>query len=954
MLADRDISAPYYWRIGVQEGLTYKYTGARSFAIRWDGIDGPDITGPEDLVQITVPQDPLVLSWSAINIAGGTNNGYEVQVSDADNFAAPKTYFTKNILFAVPVTDLADDTTYFWRVAGVVRNTVSVVTARSAWSAVRRFQKRWPSQPEQYNPPNSFSPTTDEPIFGWSPIDGAKDYQIQVSPNGDWSNNVVYGGSDTDVASQIWGKNTNYGPIQALEDNQYYWRVRARDAANHGGAWSPVEHFQKAWLDAPAIIGPNNEESVPFPLLQWTAVPNAAKYRVQIAADPGFVRPPLCDSPWIEVETTNTSYSPILLGPNAEEGCGAHGAFWTNQRLYWRVRALDVRTTVASTSLDSPWSENGVPRSFFIDIDVPDYLALTSGETTSAPVLSWTPVTFAAQYEVKLKQGGSSIPYTTDSTTFTPPTLPTGAYSWTVNAKLQSGWTGAYQSGGNFVYAPAVDPSPLAIVSPPDLTQSPLIPTLTWRGTGPFTIWYSTDGSVYQNLLLSEGIGTTTVFTTYTPTKFKSSGTYWWYVQTSGETTTPRRFTITDLPLAAQIGPSNNLTQTLTPRLSWQPVSYAAGYYVIVAKDVNFNAIYHDGRTDPNYRTIWPTFSPRDAYPDTQAGEGYFWMIVPFKSGYKVKQVGVVEYAGARTFNKKSSAPVLQLPAQDVTTASTPTFSWNRIGGAKYYHIAVSTDPLFATNNIDDINTDTTTYSSVSKVYPDGTHYWRVQGIDGSGNGLTWSEARRYVKVSSSPSQIQPSVGITVATTPYFAWTAVPGAIKYDLQVSKQANFGALYDTALIVGGSSFVPMTKVYGPGTYYWRIRGRDASDNPMSWSNGGQGISFNVDLAGPSPISPNGAQNAVVGWVFRWESLSGAASYRIEIIGPDGSIFETKDSLAVPYWAPTKTMSNGTYHWRVYAKDSSGNEGPAGPDASFVVGTPSDPNTVRKIFVPAANRK
>ena len=52
---------------------------------------------------------------------------------------------------------------------------------------------------------------------------------------------------------------------------------------------------------------------------------------------------------------------------------------------------------------------------------------------------------------------------------------------------------------------------------------------------------------------------------------------------------------------------------------------------------------------------------------------------------------------------------------------------------------------------IDDKIVDQATYTAYDRTYPEGTLYWRVQAIDGEGNGLTWSPARTLTKSSPAP-----------------------------------------------------------------------------------------------------------------------------------------------------------------------------------------------------------
>ena len=75
--------------------------------------------------------------------------------------------------------------------------------------------------------------------FSWQPVPGAKTYQLQVSPNGDWDNNL---------ALDVPVKGTKYSPPTTLDNGGYFWRVRAKDARGvpNNGPWSAEWQFNRA------------------------------------------------------------------------------------------------------------------------------------------------------------------------------------------------------------------------------------------------------------------------------------------------------------------------------------------------------------------------------------------------------------------------------------------------------------------------------------------------------------------------------------------------------------------------------------------------------------------------------------------------------------------------------------------------------------------------------------
>jgi hypothetical protein len=121
------------------------------------------------------------------------------------------------------------------------------------------------------------------------------------------------------------------------KNTTYYWRVNAKKNGQTS-AWSPTWSFtitNESAPAAPALISPvNGATGLPQdPTLTWSAVPGAASYDVQVAAEPGF---------WAPVVQCYAFNGTALLADNLEEGYTEH--------FFWRIRARNAGGL-------SPWSE---------------------------------------------------------------------------------------------------------------------------------------------------------------------------------------------------------------------------------------------------------------------------------------------------------------------------------------------------------------------------------------------------------------------------------------------------------------------------------------------------------------------------------------------------------------------------------------------------------------------
>jgi len=131
------------------------------------------------------------------------------------------------------------------------------------------------------------------------------------------------------------------------------------------------------------------------------------------------------------------------------------------------------------------------------------------------------------------------------------------------------------------------------------------------------------------------------------------------------------------------------------------------------------------------------------------------------------------------------------------------------------------------------------------------------------------------------------------------------------------------------VGGYAFSPP---YGNATFASTLSTMILGDAPtgtytltITGSGGGKTHSTTIVLtvnapptppSVPSPISPSdGASLTSTSVTFTWSSVSGAADYQIEVIGPT-NILETVYSTSY-----TTTLSEGSYNWRVRAHNSVG---------------------------------
>jgi hypothetical protein len=284
-----------------------------------------------------------------------------------------------------------------------------------------------------------------------------------------------------------------------------------------------------------------------------------------------------------------------------------------------------------------------------------------------------------------------------------------------------------------------------------------------------------------------------------------------------------------------------------------------------------------------------------------------------------------------------AAVPTTVVGGQPVVTSSEVSFDWNDYfdtnrattwtatgelanQSAMQYRVQVSTSDTFSTR-LDDVLVDQSTYTAYDRLYPDGTLYWRVQAIDGDSNGLAWSTVRSFVKSSPSAQLSYPLGGTHVSGTTPFRWQAQPFNASYRIEVYKNddATFSAtnrlFYKDVKTTAyaWNETVPAS----PTAYVWRVRRTDGFGNVGAWSATGR---FYSDGAVPGLLAPTDkTYQAPNGPLFSWTDVPGASSYVLEYKRGTST---TSVTTAATAWAADRTLGDGTYTWRVTAKDPSRN--------------------------------
>jgi hypothetical protein len=262
-------------------------TGA---AFQWTGYPtggactptcNPGYLGADDYVlpaRGTLTRLTPLVTWKPLS----GRQSYFVLVSKDANFSNIVDYaFTQIPAYSprngsIRPTTYSDETTlYYWAVLPATGLNGSGAVGDPLSAAASTFQK-------QSIPPTAMSPAdgallTEQPVFRWTPVEGARRYRFQVAQEPTFAAPI----EDVTTAS------TSYTPFTTHPaDTTLYWRVRADDENLIGLTWSATRTFQRRL--ATPVPSPNNVTISDFtPAWSWSNVTGASGYTFSIDGPDG-------------------------------------------------------------------------------------------------------------------------------------------------------------------------------------------------------------------------------------------------------------------------------------------------------------------------------------------------------------------------------------------------------------------------------------------------------------------------------------------------------------------------------------------------------------------------------------------------------------------------------------------------------------------------------------------
>ena len=184
-------------------------------------------------------------------------------------------------------------------------------------------------------------------------------------------------------------------------------------------------------------------------------------------------------------------------------------------------------------------------------------------------------------------------------------------------------------------------------------------------------------------------------------------------------------------------------------------------------------------------------------------------------------------------FSTCSFPPVLSSPPDNSMAVGTNSFlTWKAASLSSTFHIQVARDSTFSmvvydTSGLAD---DSVRIYNLDK----GTRYFwhgNATNVDGTGD---WSYPRSFATGLPPPSPISPAnLEKNVSFAPTLVWSRIPIASRYELQVSRQSDFGNLVFRKYTTDTTAMIDsLQQSMEYLTYFWRVRTLRA-DTSSDWS-------------------------------------------------------------------------------------------------------------------------
>lgn len=857
--------------------------------------------------------------------------------------------------------DFADTATFYWHVRAWDDDT----NTWSAWSSAWPFVRHW-GYTTELTFPEDLSVQTQTPSFEWEPVPGASFYQIQVDTSDSFGSLIVNTTVDVPV----------YTPRDTFQnDSDLFWRVRAFHRPNsgsvtggRGGPWSEVREFQMAWSSkiSPTednrpiqIIPSDNANYIGISLFCWEPVEGAQKYKIDIGTHPQFVS----GSFWSSF-TENTCY---VFNRNS------HSGLLLDQTYYWRVTALDARNYPGQRTDDggsgawqfttSPTETLQVPQQLY----PPPYYEPIMDETfedrtVASPTFVWDHVRGATSYELRIDDDialtdppvalvtteNASYTFTDDGTY---PLNDGQTYYWRVRAlgapQGTPDWNGMLNYWPIRIDRSLVQPAASIRLLHPTYQSEPwtygfkygqesvtYYPSLSWTAVAPigqatYQVQIAYDEAF--NYVVHDG---QTDFTEYTPTDRPEPGTYFWRVRqiapSQGSWSSVGRFIVSRNFSFAAIDVNGNSDD-------WIGITKYDDDNDGVSSDYDLDGLYI--ANDSIYWYLGLTL------PSTNAHLGFYFDVDHFDlSGAPAPPSGKGDPNWTDAHRPEFAI------YWDTANQNGDVYEWN--GTSWTYRGSLSN--ISASAAYDSVTRFLEMKLPVTFLDQPGSLSTMIVSVDGSEsvrdklpNIPGHANEAAFLTESTTPTPLYPantpsdaSLAETEHNTPVLIWRHNEAGYSgtYFFQTFEDETLTNLYENEngnVPSDGRSFWAYNPFWAPqvhysdnNSYHWRIR-RSGFDGaaPQHFQKAAY---LPVDLQFTPLIVSDTLTYTNRTPSFSWQPAQSSPQYVWELW--ESGVRVQSITTMNPYYTPPTAIDDGTYTWKVYARDARGRNSAEAAQSEF----------------------
>ncbi len=279
-------------------------------------------------------------------------------------------------------------------------------------------------------------------------------------------------------------------------------------------------------------------------------------------------------------------------------------------------------------------------------------------------------------------------------------------------------------------------------------------------------------------------------------------------------------------------------------------------------------------------------------------------------------------------------APVLTEPSDGATgVAISGMISWQEVPGAIGYLAQIARNTTF---NEGFQTTDTPGWASVTRLnFPylrfNTRYYWRVK-CRTRDEESAWSPVSSFTTTDVVPTGVPAEAPSLLpigkaTTTPTISWTAVPGATRYELYLSKRPSMNSNIfngDAVHVTTPATQFTLPSLFNNTTYYIRVQAVKWGIGPFSDIGMYQTNTGTTELPGSATLGDPGEGNTIPGGphLFTWQAAPGAAYYMV--VFSDDSKFRSGGGETMVIGLQQRydfLKPNTHYYWRVRGVNSAG---------------------------------